>query len=258
MFNQFRQRSLEPEFIDTGDYTSDEYEGCLIEMARVNRWLGDTGAVRNSLLREINLRDPESFSLLDVGAGSGELLTFIARRARQARRQTQLVGLERNARSALAIHERRKDFPEIEAVRGDAFHLPFPDDQFDYAFCSLFTHHFNDLEVVTILRELARVAARRIYVVDLFRHPIAYYFYTTIGRLFLHNRLLRHDGALSILKSFTPEELRHLALRAGLEQVAVIRQFPYRLVLSGRRNRGEIGVAQPDYDAERQPVKQTA
>jgi hypothetical protein len=62
---------------------------------------------------------------------------------------------------------------------------------------------------------------------------VAYVFYTTIGRLMLHNRLLREDGALSILRSFAPAELRRLAARAGLQRARVERRFPYRLVLRG-------------------------
>ena len=86
--------------------------------------------------------------------------------------------------------------------------------------------------MVAILRELGRVATRGVFVIDLHRHPVAYYFYTTIGRLILHNRLLREDGALSILRSFTPKELLDLARRAGLETPRVERHFPYRLVLA--------------------------
>ena len=64
---------------------------------------------------------------------------------------------------------------------------------------------------------------------------MAYYFYTTVGRLFLHNRLVREDGALSILRSFVPRELKTLAERAGLSCAKVERRFPYRLVLSGSK-----------------------
>jgi ubiquinone/menaquinone biosynthesis C-methylase UbiE len=152
--------------------------------------------------------------------------------AQETERTAQLTGIELNARSALAIAERARAVPEISAVRADAFRLPFADNQFDYALCSLFTHHFPNAEVVTILRELQRVAARGIFVIDLHRHPIAYLFYTTIGRLFLHNRLIREDGALSILRSFKPEELLNLARRAGLNNPCVERHFPYRLVLA--------------------------
>ena len=232
MFNQFRQRSLEREHLDKGDYTAEEYEGCIVELQRVNRWLGDVSALRDSLLAEIQELNLQNFSVLDVGAGSGELLRFVAEWARKNGRKAQLTGVELNARSVKAIAERASTFPEITAIRGDAFRLPFVDGQFEYALCSLFTHHFKNAEVVGILRELRRVSTRGIFVIDLHRHPVAYFFYTTIGRLFLHNRLIREDGALSILRSFTPNELLELARRAGLDNPRVERHFPYRVVLA--------------------------
>lgn len=232
MFDRFRHRSLELEHLDKGDYTAEEYEGCIVELRRVNRWLGDASALRESLLAEIEKQDWRSFSVVDVGAGSGELLRVIAKWARQSGRKTRLTGVELNQRSAEAIVEQSGDFPEITAIRGDAFRLPFVDNQFDYAICSLFTHHFKNADVVAILRELGRVAARSLFVVDLHRHPVAYYFYTTVGRLFLYNRLIREDGALSILRSFTPGELENLAERAELEGIKLVRSFPYRLVLA--------------------------
>jgi hypothetical protein len=98
--------------------------------------------------------------------------------------------------------------------------------------CSLFTHHFADEQVVSILREMNRVARRRIFVIDLHRDPVPYFFYTTLGKLVLKNRLIRHDGALSILRSFKARELANLGKAAGLREVAVELHFPARLVLS--------------------------
>lgn len=232
MLDRFRQRSSELEHLDKGDYTAEEYEGCIVELQRVNRWLGDASALRDSLLREVEKLDLRSFSVVDIGAGSGELLQVIADWARTSHRRVQLTGVELNVRSSQAIAERASGFPEISAIRGDAFRLPFVDSEFDYAMCSLFTHHFRDTDVVRILRELNRVSARGVFVIDLHRHPIAYFFYTTIGRIFLHNRLIREDGALSILRSFTPHELAGLAKEADLNDVTVTRSFPYRLVLA--------------------------
>ena len=142
MFRAFHQRSYELEHLDKGDYTPEEYEGCLVELRWINEWLGDARALKRSLLAWIKR------------AG---------------------------------------------------------------------------------LREFARVARRRIFVIDLHRHPVAYYFYTTIGRLFLHNHLIREDGALSILRSFRPVELQRLAEQAGLKRIEVRRHFPYRLVLIGSK-----------------------
>ena len=233
----FRRRSDELENIDRGTFTPEEYEGCLVELRRVNRWLGDARALRRSLFPAIEKDRLEEFTVLDVGAGSGELLRETARWARGAGRRARLVGLELNERSARSIAEESRAYAEIGAVRGDALRLPFATDAFDYVMCSLFTHHFRDESVVRVLEEMARVARRRIFVIDLHRHPVAYFFYTTAGRLLLHNRLIREDGALSILRSFRSEELRRLAERARLAGTRVERRFPYRLVLSGSKRR---------------------
>src|SRR6266852_7638807 len=103
MFQRFRQRSYELEHLDIGDYTPEEYEGCIVELQRVNEWLGDVKALRGSLLKEIETQGLKSFSVLDVGAGSGELLRVTAQWARSTNRTAKLVGLELNERSAQAI-----------------------------------------------------------------------------------------------------------------------------------------------------------
>lgn len=235
MFRRFRQRSNQLEHIDIGDYTPEEYDGSIVELQRVNRWLGDSRALRLSLLAEIEQAGLSNFSVIDAGAGSGELLRVAASWAKRTQRQGVFIGVELNGRSARAILESSEDFAEIHSLRGDALSLPFADSSVDYAICSLFTHHFKDDEVVWVLRELSRVARRRIFVIDLLRHPVAYYLYTTVGRLILHTRLLREDGALSILRSFKPKELVALARKADLENIVVTRRFPFRVVLSARK-----------------------
>ena len=234
MFDRFQRRSYELEYIDTGNYTAAEYEGCIGELQLVNRWMGDAHTLKSTLFREVATEKLKEFSILDVGAGSGELLRVTATWARDTGRTVHAVGLELNERMASSIVEASRDFPEITSVRGDAFALPFGDTDFDYVICSLFTHHFANEQVVQILREMSRVARRRIIVIDLHRHPFAYFLYTTLGKLVLKNRLIRHDGALSILRSFKADELFELAKRAGLRDVWVSRHFPYRLALNAQ------------------------
>jgi len=234
MFDRFKRRSYELEYIDTGNYTAAEYYDCIGELQLVNRWMGDAHTLKSTLFREIEHEDLRRFSVLDVGAGSGELLRVTATWARETGRTVQAVGLELNERSALSIVQESRGFPEITSVRGDALALPFGDTDFDYVICSLFTHHFAEDQIIKILREMNRVARRRIIVIDLHRHPVAYFLYTTLGKLVLKNRLTRHDGALSILRSFKAEELLALAKRAGLRGVGVSRHFPYRLVLNAQ------------------------
>lgn len=227
----FQTRSEKPERIDTGDYTPEEYERFLREIGFINRYLGDNRALKKTLLREIEEKNLSEFSVLDVGAGSGEMLRAVAEFALNTNRNAKLFGLELNERSAKAILEESKDFAEIRPIRGDAFSLPFADKSFDYAICSLFTHHFSDKNVVKILEEMSRISRQEIFVIDLHRHRAAYFFYKIFCATFRISPMVRHDGSLSILKGFKPSELKILAEKADMENISVERHFPFRIVL---------------------------
>ncbi len=231
----FQTRSYELEFIDTGDYTPEEYDCCLKELRLINRYAGDIWALNNSLLKEIKQQNLREFSVLDVGAGSGEFLRVMADFARKEKREAKLFGVELNELSANSMRHESSAYSEISAIRANVFSLPFADNSFDYVICSLFTHHFKDEPVVEILREFNRVSKRKFFVIDLHRHRIAYFLYTTIGKIFLKSRLTRHDGALSILRGFKPNEFNQLALEAELAEFKVKRHFPFRLVLESRK-----------------------
>jgi len=71
MFQKFKQRSHRLEYIETGNYTPAEYEGCISELQLVNRWMGDAHSLKVTLLRDVAEESLREFSVLDVGACSG-------------------------------------------------------------------------------------------------------------------------------------------------------------------------------------------
>lgn len=231
MFERFKKRSNKLERIDTGDYTSAEYDRFLKEIRLINLYGGDRRALTKSLLAEIKRSGVEKFSVLDVGAGSGELLRVIAKFVRENGLQANLYGLELSARSAESIFEESRDFDEIRSIRGDVLELPFVENSFDYVICSLFTHHFKDDQIVDILKRISAIARKKIFVIDLHRHPAAYVLFRSITKVLMVSKLVRDDGALSVLRGFRPEELEDLAQRSGLSDHTVTRVFPFRLVL---------------------------
>jgi ubiquinone/menaquinone biosynthesis C-methylase UbiE len=230
----FRTRSNKLERIDTGDYTEQEYGTFMREIRFINQRLGDRTALEKTLLADLAELDLKEFSVLDVGAGSGELLGVIAEFAREGNRKAKLVGLDLNELSAREVAAESKKFSEISSVRGDALNIPFPDDAFDYVICSLFTHHLTDEQVVSVLPEMSRVASRSIFVIDLERSPMAWVLFGLYSFAFRISRLVREDGLLSIRRSFRPEELKNLGEKAGLRDVRVLRVRPYRIVLAGK------------------------
>lgn len=225
MFVRFKQRSYELERLDTGDYTPAEYVRWQREMRVVHRVFGENRAVRRALLPEI-ARVGNKVSILDVGAGSGELLNTV--HTWNISPQPFLVGAEINSEAARSIRDRA-----ISAVQCDGLQLPFADNSFDFVICSLFLHHLTDDKVIELLAEMRRVARNQIFAIDLHRSPLAYCFYRIVGSFFLQ-RFTVEDGSLSILRAFKPKELESLGRAAGLKQLSVLRSAAYRLVLSGK------------------------
>lgn len=227
----FKTRATKPERIDVGDYTQAEYERFLKEIRFINERLGDRSALEATLLHDIESRDLNAFSVIDVGAGSGALLGVIADFARCSGRAAMLVGLDLNELSVDEIAAEAKSHREIMPVRGDALHLPFADGTYDYAICSLFTHHLTDDQVALVFREMSRVARRGILVIDLERNAKAWLLYKLFCVAYRISPLVRHDGSLSIRKGFTSDEMRAFGEAAGLKNISAEERSPFRVVL---------------------------
>lgn len=212
-------RRIEPELLDEAD--PQEAEQNLRDMIRLNRDFGGHAIVRE-LLKSV--ADPEeAFSMLDVGAASGDTAVLVAAEYPNAT----VVSFDRNA-----VNFRAAPPPK---VRGDAFQLPFADKCFDFVFCSLFLHHFGDEQVVDLLSTFRRLARRAVLVSDLERHLLPYIFLPVTKWIYRWHWMTVHDGALSIRAAFTGEELRALAERAGLEDVRVSVHRPaYRISMVGK------------------------
>ena len=166
--------------------------------------------------------------MLDVGAGSGELLKVAKEYI--GTQTSHLVGGELNPRAAGEIASRATEF-SVDAVQCNAMQLPFASSSFDVVICSLFMHHLTEEQGVILLNEMARVARQRIIAIDLHRHPMAYFAYRTFVGLFIQ-RFTFEDGSLSILRSYRPAELQKVADTARLRDPQVRRSIPFRLILS--------------------------
>lgn len=224
-FARFDRRSLELERLDVGDYTETEYRRWEIEMRYLHRIFGEIRALKRTLVRDLRTSTASSVSILDVGAGSGELIRQIQELTKP--RKLFFTGLELNEEATRSIKNKG-----IAAVRADALNLPFADGSYDHVFCTLFLHHLDDISAIALIKEMRRVADGRIYAVDLDRQPIPYYLYKIVGPVFLQ-RFTIQDGLVSILRSRSPEELREIAQKAGLTDIQIDRSRANRLILSG-------------------------
>jgi len=252
------ERRHEPELLDQAERTPSEIESSLRDLRWVNRYLGGYAVVLKHL-PPLMARAPanETIRILDVATGLADVPVEIARWARWHGIRVKITGVDLFS-DVLAVARRFvAEWPEISLERADALHLPFADGAFHVAICSLTLHHFEPPEAQRLLREMDRVSRCGILVNDLERHWMAYLWVSIFIRLFTRNRLSIHDGPLSVLRAYVPEELAEMA-RPVLGSFRIFREPFYRLVLvsekecaeteewhqvhGGDRNeRGEIG-----------------
>ncbi len=224
MFSDFRTRSLETERLDRGEFTHVEYLRWQKEMWFIHRLLGETRALRRTLIRDISTRKDDRISILDVGAGSGTLLNYL--KSKLPGRKIHSIGLEMSAESTYGIAGNGH-----LAVRGNALSLPFADNSVDYVFCTLFLHHLSDTAATGLIIEMQRVAKRKMIVIDLERSGSSYIMFRLLGTLFLQP-FTRDDGSLSIKRAFRLDEMEKLASDSGIEKFKVERSAIGRLILT--------------------------
>ena len=70
---------------------------------------------------------------------------------------------------------------------------------------------------------------------DLHRHRFAHAGFPLLATLFGWHRIVRHDGTLSIARSYRPAEWPPILAEAGVSGARVIRVFPFRLCVEKRK-----------------------
>jgi ubiquinone/menaquinone biosynthesis C-methylase UbiE len=136
------KRSSEKEMMDLPGQPKELLADDLRNLRIINRYLGCYRNVLRGLARLVGEQKLHRFTLLDVGTGSGDIPTVIARWARRQQIAAQITGLEREAATVEEAIDQTRSFPEITIVRGDATAPPFGAGSFDFVLTSQLLHHF--------------------------------------------------------------------------------------------------------------------
>jgi len=219
-----------PELLDEPHAVLADLPANLRDIRNLNRWFGGTSLALNTVLRLTS--GWASVSVLDVATGSADIPLALWRALHRSGVEPSIVALDSSA-EVLAEAVSQLDGAPVELKHGDAQLLPYPDNSFDIVLCCLALHHFSPEGAVSVLGEMWRVARRGMIVIDLRRSYLAYAGTWLATRTVARNRLTRHDGPLSVLRAYTPEELCGLARRAGIPNPTIKRHAFFRQSLVG-------------------------
>jgi 2-polyprenyl-3-methyl-5-hydroxy-6-metoxy-1,4-benzoquinol methylase len=208
------RRSHQLEWMDLGPsyYTNQEYRNCLYQLDRIGRFLGGDRATFWALKQ---LPFPPT-SILDVGCGGGLFTLRLAAHYPQA----QVVGIDISPDAiAFAQEHLKNNQPSLSNIQ---FLVSSPQidekSQFDVVMATLVCHHLSDQELISFLQQACRIAKQAVILNDLHRHPLATMGFAALVPIFFRNRMIWHDGLLSIRRSFTRQEWWNFLKAAGINE----------------------------------------
>ena len=198
----------------------------LADVVRSNSLFGGMSSAIDELKEA--LKDlPAAATLLDVGTGLGDIPCRAREVARKLGVDLTTMGLD----SALELARASRPVLTL-AVCGDALRLPFADRSVDIVMCSQVLHHFAGADALQLLREMNRVARVRVIVSDLRRSWIAAAGLWLASFPLRFHAVSRHDGVVSVMRGFTPEELVDTVREAVARKTVVHRRRAFRVTTS--------------------------
>lgn len=220
------QRIVARELMDDPVESLAELEENLRDIAFVNAIFNGTKPVVRAI------RASGATSVLDVGSGLADIPLALVRDARRRRTEIRVTCLDHSEQMLALARQATREDPWLDFVHGEGEALPYPDDAFDVAMCNLALHHFEPPAAERLLRELRRVSKITPVVCDMHRSRQAYIASRLWTLVATRNRLTRHDGPLSVRRSYTPLEAVTLARGAGWNAPVLETSAFFRMTLT--------------------------
>jgi SAM-dependent methyltransferase len=234
-FIDFDRRAPLTERIDE-PCTREELRACLRDVSRLNRWFLAYRPLFGWLDSFVSEPAFNPIRILDAGCGNGDALRRVERWAAKRRIAVELTGIDINHDAVAIAAELAPPASRIRWVSADIFAFR-PQQPLHLVFSTIFTHHLSDEDVVRFLLWMEEHAALGWLINDLARAVVPYHLLRIFSRIARLHPFVRHDGPVSIARSFRPHDWERLCRAAGLDAGAVsIRPSrPARLCVARRK-----------------------
>lgn len=199
-----------------GPCTYGELRECLSSLASVNRLTLAHRPVLTWLeqLRRAGVFAEQPLHLVDLGCGFGDLLRRVHRWAGRHGIRIRLTGIDLNEDAVRAAREATPD-GAIAFHAGNAFDFN-PPGGVDLIVSSLVMHHMESSGIVELLGWMEGKARLGWFISDLHRQPVPYWLFFLLTRLTGWHYFAKHDGLVSIRRSFRHEDWRALLRAAAI------------------------------------------
>ena len=236
-----KTRATQAELMDNPACDQAALYRTLDQFARINQlFSASRRLLKRHIIAAMQAAPRQSYHLLDVGAGGGDIALWLHRAALKRHLDLEITCLELDPRICTYLREKLAAYPNLHVVQGDLRHLGPDFGPFDFVFANHLLHHLPAEAIAPALQALGNLTRRRLLINDLRRSRLAYVAFNLYAGLFARGSFARADGLLSIRKGFTAAELK--AGGAPLAQrftVTIGRALPSRVYLVATAAGGE-------------------
>lgn len=180
-------------------------------------------------------RQTHPVHIVDVGCGYGDMLRKILRWSEDRKFPVKLTGLDINPN---AIRAAREVTPpgNITYLAGNLYDFE-PAEGIDIVVSSQMTHHMEGAEIVHFLDWMESKARLGWFINDLHRQEKPYRMFRLLARFTRWHEFVKHDGPISIMRSFREEDWRALLAAAAVPEANYrLREYwPARLCVARMR-----------------------
>jgi ubiquinone/menaquinone biosynthesis C-methylase UbiE len=197
----------------------------LRDIARLNALFGGTRAVVRELKsfferrRAMGIRKRETWTLLDVGTGSGDIALAATAAARRLDIDLKAIGVELNPTAA-----RIASAAGVPTIVADGSALPLGPRSVDVVVASQVLHHLPRPVAVRWIATLDRIARRAVVLADLRRSRVAMAGVWAASVGLAMSGVTRHDAVVSLKRGYTKTEFDEMLRQAGVRTVARYRR----------------------------------
>ncbi|MBZ5670316.1 MAG: methyltransferase domain-containing protein [Acidobacteriia bacterium] len=169
-------------------------------------------------------------SILDVGCG-GDLLQYLAFRLEKDGFRFSMTGVDANAVAVALAKARTKAWRNVRVVCGQAEEV---DGSYHVAVVSQVLHHLSPADASYMLKFVYGTVSRGIVISDFVRSRAAYWLVKAGIYLTTNDGVHRHDGPLSVLRSYADEEIGRLMREAGIRSFSIRNVLPRKFIIIPR------------------------
>ncbi|MBT6495812.1 MAG: methyltransferase domain-containing protein [Planctomycetaceae bacterium] len=231
----FTSRHCVPELMDQPGLDKQLHRQALDGLRRVNRISATSSIFWPTIETLAKQRNDRPLSVLDVACGGGDVAVSLAQRAKRVGIKMKIDGCDI---SSVAVQHAQQQAAgsEVDAsfFQHDVLADQFPQ-EYDVLTCSLFLHHLNETDAITLMQKMSATAGKLVLIDDLRRTRFGFFLAWAGCRLLSRSPIVHHDGPQSVVAAFSDSEARELAKQAGMGDVTMSRHWPQRFLLTWRR-----------------------